>query len=91
MDAVRDVLNDLLGYKLETCQEEGVNSDGILKQGVALGDAYFLVLEMKNEIGTGHSDPYRQACISYQKYYSSPTGESGNIPAELGSYLPYRK
>ena len=49
----------LLGRRLGVVVEKGVISDGVISTSCHdESTAYLLIQEVKNEIGTGHSDPY---------------------------------
>ena len=60
----------LLGRRLGVVVEKGVISDGVISTSSRESMAYLLIREVKNEIGTGHSDPYNQASLAYRRYWA---------------------
>ncbi|CAE6407480.1 unnamed protein product [Rhizoctonia solani] len=68
----RDSLRHLLGDALQKNKGDGVEADGVTT-GTNL--AYLVVMEMKNEIGTGSSDPSVQAAQSYMRYWCDVRAE----------------
>jgi len=67
-------LHTLIGGRFLTVETEGVKSDGIMSQPCCGSSAYPSLTETKNEIGTGHSDPYNQGSFAYRKYWADPNG-----------------
>ena len=55
----------LLGRRLGVVVEKRVISDGVISTSCHESMAYLLIREVKNEIGTGYSDPYNQASLAY--------------------------
>jgi len=70
VEKIKEHLEALLGRKLTVAMEMGVTSDGVMSQPCHQSTAYLLIQEVKNEIGTGHSDPYNQASLAYRKYWA---------------------
>ena len=70
VQAIQGHLQALLGRKLAVVAEKGVISDGVISQPCHESMVYLLIQEVKNEIGTGHSDPYNQASLAYWRYWS---------------------
>jgi len=63
-------LHTLIGGTFLIVEAEGVKSDGIMSQPCCGSSAYPSLMETKNEIGTGHSDPYNQGSLAYRKYWA---------------------
>ncbi|CAE6465106.1 unnamed protein product [Rhizoctonia solani] len=61
-------LRDLLGDTLSKVTANGVQADGTITGWDA---TRIIIMEMKNEIGTGGSDPSIQAAQSYLRYWSN--------------------
>ncbi|QRV96600.1 kinase domain protein [Ceratobasidium sp. AG-Ba] len=73
--AVKNHLKSLLGVEAITVEPaNSCTADGVImtKSHVAIDDpsAYLLVMEVKNEVGTGDSDPSIQGAKSYARYWS---------------------
>ena len=67
----RDHMISLTGQFSTAENEYKSKSDGILQTTTTSGQIGFrVILEMKNEIGTGRSDPTIQAALSYAKYWA---------------------
>ncbi|QRV90209.1 WaaY domain-containing protein [Ceratobasidium sp. AG-Ba] len=60
------ILQDILGHKLHKVKFPGVQPDGVIHMGE--GGTVMLVMDIKNEIGSGNSDPTIQGAMSYAKY-----------------------
>ena len=59
VQTIQGHLQTLLGRRLGVVVEKGVISDGVISTSCHdESTAYLLIQEVKNEIGTGHSDPY---------------------------------
>ena len=67
--AIKEPLRALLGREPLVVQADKVKSDGAIFQSCGEFTAYILVQEVKNEIGTAHSDPFTQGSLSYRKYW----------------------
>ena len=80
IDAISQPLHALIGGTFFIIVANGVKSDGILLQPSCGSSAYVSLLEVKNEIGVGHSDPYNQGSLAYRKYWAE---ESGKLPCHL--------
>jgi hypothetical protein len=70
ISAINKPLLKLLGRKFLNIFGPSVESDGVLYQHCGLSNAYLLIREVKNEIGSGLADPYNQASLSYRKYWA---------------------
>ena len=68
-------LHTLIGGTFLIVDAEGVKSDGIMSTPSCGSLAYPSLLEGKNEIGTGHSDPYNQGSLAYRKYWAEAKGK----------------
>ena len=73
--AISPHLHALIGGTFVIVDAEGVKSDGIMSQPSCGSLAYLSLLEGKNEIGTGHSDPYNQGSLAYRKYWAEAKGK----------------
>ncbi|CAE6501782.1 unnamed protein product [Rhizoctonia solani] len=67
-ETIRSSLERLLGGTLVKNSADGVQADGVLAGPEA---TYIQIMEMKNEIGTGSSDPSIQAAQSYSRYWGN--------------------
>ncbi|CAE6450431.1 unnamed protein product [Rhizoctonia solani] len=65
-ELTRASLRHLLGDALQKIKANGVEADGVI---TGTNSAYLVIMEMKNEIGTGSSDPSVQAAQSYMRYW----------------------
>ena len=64
-------LDDLLGTSFTTVNGPGVRSDGVITHPCGKHNAYLVIREVKNEIGTdGNTDPYNEGCLAYRKYWA---------------------
>jgi len=70
VQTIQGHLHTLLGRRLGVVVEKGVISDGVISTSSHESMAYLLIQEVKNEIGTGHSDPYNQASLAYRRYWA---------------------
>jgi hypothetical protein len=61
----------LFGAQPLVTRSEKVQSDGAITVTYRLGNACLLILELKNEFGTGGLDPFVQASFTYQQYWSN--------------------
>lgn len=75
IDTFTPPLHALIGGTFFIVDVDGVRSDGILQQPSCGSSAYASLLEVKNEIGTGHSDPYNQGSLAYRKYWAEASGK----------------
>lgn len=66
----------LLGSSFDIVVVQGFKSDGVIMQPCGFATAYLVIREFKNEIGTGHADPYNQASLSYRKYWADPSRDA---------------
>ena len=71
VETIQEHLQTLLGRKLGVVVGQGVISNGVISTLCHTSMAYLLIQEVKNEIGTGHSDPYNQASLAYRKYWAA--------------------
>jgi hypothetical protein len=84
LEEIEPIFNRLLGRELTATTASKVKSDGICIF-VQPFNAYLLMLEVKNEIGTGESDPFVQASFAYQFNYAPDNCLwSGRMLAEYG-------
>jgi hypothetical protein len=60
----------LFGVRPPVTRSENVWSDGAITVTYRLGNTCLLILELKNEFGTGGLDPFVQASFIYQQYWS---------------------
>ncbi|CAE6506478.1 unnamed protein product [Rhizoctonia solani] len=69
---IKDLLTAAIGYPVYKDDISRCQSDGVVTftQKDSAYKAYGIVLELKNEIGTGHSDPWVQAAQSFARYWS---------------------
>ena len=70
----------LLGSAFELwAQEGGVKTDGVIFEtcpgGPCSVSAYVAIREVKNEIGTAHTDSYSQASLIYRKLWAHSSRE----------------
>ncbi|KAG8900890.1 hypothetical protein FRB99_005679 [Tulasnella sp. 403] len=68
-------------FKLEARaigRQKAVKADGVVDTTRPEGEAFRLIMEVKNEIGSGESDPTIQGALSYSRYWSSP-GSFGRV------------
>lgn len=70
-DAIIPLMNELLAQTIEVVERPNVSSGGIIKTSCGRFSAFPAILEVKNEIGTGQSDPYHQACLAYRQYWAN--------------------
>jgi hypothetical protein len=68
-------LYDLIGGAFRIIEAAGVKSDGVLTAASCGRSAVVSLLEVKNEIGAGHSDPYNQGSLAYRKYWAQRDGK----------------
>jgi hypothetical protein len=68
-DKTIKLLDDLLDRSFGADEAPKVKSDGVILQPCGGFNAVLVVLEIKNEIGMGGSDPYNQASLAYRKYW----------------------
>jgi hypothetical protein len=64
-----EILNSLLDQSFCTVEAPSVKGDGVILQTCGGFTEVLVVLEIKNEIGTGGSDPFNQASLAYRKYW----------------------
>ncbi|KAG8689270.1 hypothetical protein FRC11_003478, partial [Ceratobasidium sp. 423] len=69
-EALKPILSSLLGLYIQTAEIPGTKSDGVLQGG---NGAYYMIIEVKNEIGKGGRDPAVQAAIAFSKYWGQPS------------------
>ncbi|KAL5631181.1 hypothetical protein ACGC1H_006876 [Rhizoctonia solani] len=69
-EITRSSLRRLLGDALRKTKANGVEADGVITGPDA---TCLVIMEMKNEIGMGSSDPSIQAAQSYTRYWSDNT------------------
>lgn len=67
---IMPLLTSILGHPIDVVTQPGVSSDGVIKVSCGEFAAFPAIVEMKNEIGTGNSDPYNQAGLAYRKYWA---------------------
>ncbi|KAJ1301447.1 hypothetical protein OPQ81_008705 [Rhizoctonia solani] len=67
VEALAPILDSLLGCSIGMYETKGTKSDGSI---LSRNGAYCMVMEIKNEIGTGGSDPSIQGAIEFAKYWS---------------------
>ena len=73
-DQLGPVLTDLLQVDLIVMEVPQVKSSSISRVVTSSSSdqhAFQLIVELRNEIGTGNADPFVQAGRAYQKYWSS--------------------
>jgi len=71
LEAIEEPLEKIWGHFGEsTFGKNYAASNGVLVTDVGNQVAYRMILECKNEIGTGGSDPTLQMSISYRGYWS---------------------
>ena len=70
-EAINGHLRALLGRELTVVEADGVKFDGVVDQPCGRSKAYLIIMAVKNEIGTDHSDPCNQGSLAYQKYWAS--------------------
>ncbi|QRV85642.1 WaaY domain-containing protein [Ceratobasidium sp. AG-Ba] len=67
---IRGHLSELLGFAMDSVDLNGAKPDGVVSGS---NGAVYMVIEVKNEIGTGGSDPTIQGAISYVKHWGAET------------------
>ncbi|CAE7065581.1 unnamed protein product [Rhizoctonia solani] len=72
IEGLQPLLSDLLDLAFQNSGTTGTRSDGIFQ---GRNGAYHLIIEAKNEIGTGGSDPSVQGAIAYSNYWGIPERE----------------
>jgi hypothetical protein len=65
-ETIGPILNHLLGSYVATCEEPGTKTDGHVGME---NSPHLMIIEIKNEVGTGGSDPSVQGTIAYAKYW----------------------
>ncbi|QRW11351.1 kinase domain protein [Ceratobasidium sp. AG-Ba] len=77
VSAIGDWLDALLGREISVHKISGCVSNGVIRAPPRMGTktrrAYLLIMEARNEIGTGDSDPSIQCAESYARYWSDGT------------------
>ncbi|KAG9120965.1 hypothetical protein FRC07_003280, partial [Ceratobasidium sp. 392] len=68
--AIRGHLSTLLGFAMDSVDLNGAKPDGVVSGS---NGAVYMMIEVKNEIGTGGSDPTIQGAISYVKHWGAQT------------------
>ncbi|KAG9125124.1 hypothetical protein FRC07_008900 [Ceratobasidium sp. 392] len=75
ISAINDHLGSLLGRSINMEDTNRCKADGVIKSQAPAtlnGDkGYLLIMEVKNEIGTGDADPSIQGAESFARYWSS--------------------
>ncbi|CAG8558173.1 9147_t:CDS:2 [Funneliformis caledonium] len=75
MKKMREILSKKFGTIALTSYGKGFQCDGLLTAKVGLLDAYIGIIEGKNEIGSGGTDPSLQGSIYYRDYWSQTVVE----------------
>jgi hypothetical protein len=70
MKKMREILSKKFGTIALTSYGKGCQCNGLLTAKVGLLDAYIGIIEGKNEIGSGGTDPSLQGAIYYRDYWS---------------------
>ncbi|KAG8924840.1 hypothetical protein FRC02_010152 [Tulasnella sp. 418] len=67
--ALKGLLGSLLEFPIgDHINRDNTHADGVIKLAVPSGAcAFLLIIEMKNEIGEGNSDPFHQGALSYRR------------------------
>lgn len=76
-ETIKRLLDPILRCYVRTSEEEGTKADGSIS---AVNGAYCMVMEVKNKIATGGSDPSIQGATSYAKYWG-----------QVGAYFIYSR
>jgi hypothetical protein len=87
LTAVKEQLTAALGKGFDEISALGVKSDGVMIQPCGPSRGYLLILEVKNEIGTGSSDPYNQSSIAYRKYWVNESRKSDQFAFIITSLI----
>ncbi|CAG8796520.1 27507_t:CDS:2, partial [Dentiscutata erythropus] len=75
MKIMREILSKKFGTIALTSYGKGCHCDGLLTAKVSLLDAYIGIIEGKNEVGSGGTDPSLQGSIYYRDYWSQTVVE----------------
>ncbi|CAI2175056.1 16945_t:CDS:2 [Funneliformis geosporum] len=66
-----EIIRELFSKDVKVIQlDDNSSNDGILELDFHTYSVLFLLIEIKNEIGTGRCDPTTQAAASYAKFYT---------------------
>ncbi|CAE7172977.1 unnamed protein product, partial [Rhizoctonia solani] len=66
IESLMPILDPLLGFQIRVQEITGTKSDGVISSAYG---AYYMIMEVMNEIGTGKSDPSTQGAVAYAKYW----------------------
>lgn len=73
-EAIAKAICDLLGVPLAVIQATQVKGGGCTAETIGRSLAFILVHEIKNEVGTGGSDPLVQGGYALRKYLVDQAG-----------------
>ncbi|KAG8731859.1 hypothetical protein FRC11_001924 [Ceratobasidium sp. 423] len=70
--AIKGLLTAAIGYPIHKDEISKCQSDGVITftEEYSAAKAYGVIVELKNEIGTDHSDPWIQGAQSFARYWS---------------------
>jgi hypothetical protein len=85
--AIEDLLVTLLGRAFDDTGARGVRSNGVMAESCGPSKGYLIILEVKNEIGTGKADPYNQSSIAYRRYWADKTRKSDQFALMITSLI----
>ncbi len=74
LSRIKPTLHRLLKSMFVNVRSERMESDGVIQHPSCDGNAYVVILEAKNEIGEGGSDPYNQVSLAFRKYWADASG-----------------
>jgi hypothetical protein len=86
--AIENSFRTLLGCPYFVYKAQGTESDGVIVEICGGNNAYCVIIEVKNEIGTGHADPYNQGSLAYRKYWTDNKCKCGKCTCVF-TYLSY--
>ncbi|QRV74611.1 WaaY domain-containing protein [Ceratobasidium sp. AG-Ba] len=82
--SIRGYLSALLGFAMPSVDLNGAKPDGVVSGS---NEAIYMVIEVKNEVGTGGSDPTIQGAVSYVKQWGSETKRSQRYASCCPSFI----
>ncbi|CAE7183802.1 unnamed protein product [Rhizoctonia solani] len=67
---ISGLLSAMLGYPIDSINRGETGGVVVFSKKYSIRKAYGVIIEVKNEIGTGSSDPWIQGAQSYSRYWS---------------------
>ena len=74
LSEIKPALRRLLDGTFARVRSDDMESDGVIMHPSCGENAYIVILEAKNEIGAGGSDPYNQVSLAFRKYWADVDG-----------------